>query len=61
MYRLLIAPLLQLNFGLREARTDAYKEEKLTSSRSSLTADHGVWPLDFNTRNRFKKFTIFII
>jgi hypothetical protein len=61
MYRLLIAPLLYLNFGLREASTDAYEEEKLTSSRSSSTADHGVWPLDFNNKSRLKKSSNVII
>jgi hypothetical protein len=35
-----------------EASPDAYKEEKLTSSLSLSTADHGVWPLDFNNKNR---------
>jgi hypothetical protein len=44
-----------------EASTDAYEEEKLTSSRSSSTADHGVWPLDFNNKNRLKKSSIVII
>jgi hypothetical protein len=31
------------------------KKNKLTSSRLSMTADHGVWPLDFNNKNRLKK------
>jgi hypothetical protein len=30
------------------------KNYKLTSSRLSLTAGHGVWPLDFNNKNRLK-------
>jgi hypothetical protein len=38
-----------------------YEEEKLTSSRSSSTADHGVWPLDFNNKNRLKKSSDVII
>jgi hypothetical protein len=46
---------LKLNFGLQEASTDAYEEEKLTSSRLSSTTDHGVWPLDFSNKNRLKK------
>jgi hypothetical protein len=55
------SPLLELNFRLGEASTDAYEEKKLTSSRSSLTADHGVWPLDFNNKNRLKKSSNVII
>jgi hypothetical protein len=31
------------------------KKKKLTSSQSSSTADHGVWPLGFNNKNRLKK------
>jgi hypothetical protein len=30
------------------------KKNKLTSSQSTSTADHGIWPLDFNDKNRLK-------
>jgi hypothetical protein len=37
------------------------KKNKLTSSRSSSTADHGVWLLDFNNKNRLKNLVTSLI
>jgi hypothetical protein len=55
MHRFFIALLVQLNFALHETSTAAYKEgNKLTSSQLWSTANHGIWPLDFNNKNRLK-------
>ena len=45
---------ISTNFALREVRTAAYDERQAHLRLIALGSDHGVWPLDFNNKNREK-------
>jgi hypothetical protein len=42
-----------LRYNMRQVLLPT-KKKKLTSSQLSSIADHGIWPLDFNNKNRLK-------